>query len=173
MAKRRLADEYDAAQDRGDVQSRGGDGSSKRELPTAADIGLTHKEIHEARQIRNAERDRYPIAPRLPPDRSGRSNYSNPLATHPSEKSRSPCAYATRVPDLGPANMPYIWHGEGAQSGDRLGGCQPPDARRWRLVGLILEAEERGPTHRGAGAGPCHACGAGRSHHNASGGLST
>lgn len=58
MAKRRLADEYDAAQDRGDVAKAGGD---KGKLPdgnfaTAADIGLTHKEIHEARQLRDAER---------------------------------------------------------------------------------------------------------------------
>ena len=55
MAKRRLADEYDAAQERGEVQSRGGDQSSKSELPTAAAIGLSRKDIHEARQIRDAE----------------------------------------------------------------------------------------------------------------------
>lgn len=55
MAKRRLADEYDAAQERGEVQKRGGDGSSKAELPTASDIGLSRKDIHEARQIRDAE----------------------------------------------------------------------------------------------------------------------
>lgn len=140
MAKRRLADEYDAAQERGEVASqRDGRRPSQVEgQTTAADIGLTHKEIHEARQIRNAERDRCPIAARLPPDRSGRSNYSNPLATQSSEISRSPCAYATRVPDLGPVNMPGIWHGEGAQSGDRTEGCQPPDARRRGLAGLIL-----------------------------------
>ncbi|WP_066112406.1 MULTISPECIES: hypothetical protein [unclassified Blastomonas] len=58
MAKRRLADEYDAAQERGEVASHGQPSSSMKEgLATAADIGLTHKEIHEARQIRNAERD--------------------------------------------------------------------------------------------------------------------
>lgn len=55
LANRRIADEYDAAQARGEVQTRGGDGSSKAELPTAADIGLTGKDIHEARQIRDAE----------------------------------------------------------------------------------------------------------------------
>lgn len=60
QAKRRLADEYDAAQDRGDVVGKN-DGAKKR-LPdekafpaTAADIGLTHKQIHEARMIRDAE----------------------------------------------------------------------------------------------------------------------
>lgn len=55
-AKRRLADEYDAAQERGEVQKRGGDGSSKLELPTAAEIGVSRKDIHEARQIRDAEK---------------------------------------------------------------------------------------------------------------------
>ena len=54
-AKRRLADEYDGAQQRGELQRRGGDGTSKTEVPTASDIGLTHKDIHEARQIRDAE----------------------------------------------------------------------------------------------------------------------
>lgn len=58
-AKRRLADEYDAAQDRGEVARIGDnlpnvpDGNSK---PTAADIGISRKEIHEARQIRDAEK---------------------------------------------------------------------------------------------------------------------
>lgn len=55
MAKRRLADEYDAAQGRGEVRTPGGDQNSKAEVCSAADIGLTHKEIHEAREIRNAE----------------------------------------------------------------------------------------------------------------------
>jgi hypothetical protein len=58
LAKRRLADEYDAAQDRGEIASVGdGRRSSKAEdlKPTASDIGLTHKDIHEARKIRDAE----------------------------------------------------------------------------------------------------------------------
>lgn len=50
-AKRRLADEYDAAQDRGEVK-RVGNSSRAEELPAAADIGLSHKDIHEARQLR-------------------------------------------------------------------------------------------------------------------------
>jgi hypothetical protein len=54
MAKRRLADEYDAAQDRGEVR-KAGNSSQAEELIAAADIGLSHKEIHEARQIRDAE----------------------------------------------------------------------------------------------------------------------
>lgn len=58
LAKRRLADEYDAAQERGEVATQGKpvnipDGNV---LPTAAEIGLTAKDIHEARQIRDAER---------------------------------------------------------------------------------------------------------------------
>lgn len=47
-------DEYDAAQERGEVASRGGERSGKEHsvpAPTAADIGLTRKEIHEARQV--------------------------------------------------------------------------------------------------------------------------
>ena len=56
QAKRRLADEYDAAQERGEVATR----ADQNLLPeqkkvSVADIGLTHKEIHEARQIRDAE----------------------------------------------------------------------------------------------------------------------
>lgn len=57
MAKRRLADEYDAAQERGEIRGRGGDQTSTAEvcLPGPADIGLTHKDIYEARQFRDAE----------------------------------------------------------------------------------------------------------------------
>lgn len=57
-AKRRLADEYDAAQERGEVASvADGRRSSKAEdlKPTAENIGITHKQIHEARTIRDAE----------------------------------------------------------------------------------------------------------------------
>lgn len=58
-AKMRLAEEYDAAQDRGEVQGQGGDRVSKvpdgNVAPTAADIGLDRKMIYEARQIRDAE----------------------------------------------------------------------------------------------------------------------
>lgn len=54
----RLADEYDAAQKRGEVAGRdrscvGGDNAPA----TAADLGLRRDEIHEARKIRDAERD--------------------------------------------------------------------------------------------------------------------
>jgi hypothetical protein len=58
QAKRRLADEYDAAQERGEVATLSdGRRSSKTEdlKPTTADLGLTHKDIHEARIIRDAE----------------------------------------------------------------------------------------------------------------------
>lgn len=60
-AKRKLADEYDAAQDRGEVAS----GSVRTDIvpdendverpATAAEIGISRKDIHEARQIRDAE----------------------------------------------------------------------------------------------------------------------
>lgn len=56
-AKRRLADEYDAAQARGEVARAGDPRPSKAEgLATVADIGLTHKTIHEARKVRVAEK---------------------------------------------------------------------------------------------------------------------
>lgn len=56
-AKRRLADEYDAAQERGEIRSANkGRSASALEAPSAADIGLTHKNIFEARQVRDAEK---------------------------------------------------------------------------------------------------------------------
>lgn len=57
-AKRQLADEYDAAQERGEVQRHGGQGRRdipEQNIPSVGDIGLTAKDIHEARQIRDAE----------------------------------------------------------------------------------------------------------------------
>lgn len=56
-AKRRLADEYDAAQARGEVKRNGGDRGSVEDRNTAstADLGLRRDQIHEARQIRDAE----------------------------------------------------------------------------------------------------------------------
>lgn len=59
-AKRRLADEYDAAQDRGEVQKPGGDRVSnvpgRNNAPTVSELGLSRKDIHEARLVRDAER---------------------------------------------------------------------------------------------------------------------
>lgn len=58
-AKRRLADEYDAAQERGEVATAtdGKLGRSNGERPTtAADLGLSRKQVHEARQVRDAEK---------------------------------------------------------------------------------------------------------------------
>jgi hypothetical protein len=59
-AKRRLADEYDAAQERGEVATVGKRSQPERLQPTppsAADIGLSRKDIHEARIIRDAEKN--------------------------------------------------------------------------------------------------------------------
>lgn len=58
LADVRLADEYDGAQARGEVQGRGqpikvGDGNLT--LPTSKDLGLEKWQIHEARRVRNAE----------------------------------------------------------------------------------------------------------------------
>lgn len=60
-AKMRLAEEYDAAQDAGEVGQR--TGRPSKNVPeqndfrpaSAADVGLSRKEIHEARQVRDAE----------------------------------------------------------------------------------------------------------------------
>jgi len=57
QAKHRLADEYDAAQARGEVAAgrpRSLDGGKSFQA-TASDLGLRHDEIHDARLIRDAE----------------------------------------------------------------------------------------------------------------------
>lgn len=56
-AKRRLADEYDAAQALGEVKRNGGDRSTveDRNTASAADLGLRRDQIHDARLIRDAE----------------------------------------------------------------------------------------------------------------------
>jgi len=58
-AKRRLADEYDAAQERKEVGQRTGRPKvvpQQNDIPSAADVGLSRKAIHEARAIRDAEK---------------------------------------------------------------------------------------------------------------------
>ena len=51
-----MADEYDAAQERGEIKVAGNPNCSVSEqLPGPADIGLSRKQVHEARQIRDAE----------------------------------------------------------------------------------------------------------------------
>ena len=59
LAKRRLADEYDAAQERGEVIGAH-DGARKRvgddnAIATASELGLRRDQIHDARLIRDAE----------------------------------------------------------------------------------------------------------------------
>lgn len=63
-AKIRLADEYDAAQARGEVASTGdtlrrGTGVPEQNAgkAVAADIGITRKEVHEARRLRDGEKE--------------------------------------------------------------------------------------------------------------------
>ncbi|WP_156334055.1 MULTISPECIES: hypothetical protein [unclassified Shinella] len=60
-AKRRLADEYDAAQERGEIATA----SVRSDIvpvgndvrpATAAELGLSRKQVHEARTIRDAEK---------------------------------------------------------------------------------------------------------------------
>jgi hypothetical protein len=64
QAQIRLADEYDSAQKRGEVAGPGGTGNNQyANVPkenisnTVEDIGLTRKQIHEARFWRDVERD--------------------------------------------------------------------------------------------------------------------
>jgi hypothetical protein len=54
-AEMRLAEEYDAAQERREV-AKAGDNQHGQVLPSGKDLGLTHKDIHEARRMRDAER---------------------------------------------------------------------------------------------------------------------
>lgn len=61
-AKRRLADEYDGGQERGEIVASGdtlkrGPGVPQENAgkATAAEVGITRKEVHEARRVRNAE----------------------------------------------------------------------------------------------------------------------
>jgi phage N-6-adenine-methyltransferase len=71
-AKRRLADEYDAAQDRGEVAGQGRPKNISDENVFVSDLGLSAGQIHEARQLRDAE-DRDPgIIRRALDDRIGR-----------------------------------------------------------------------------------------------------
>jgi len=58
-AKMRLADEYDDAQKRGEVAKVGNPSivGGDNDRATAADLGLRRDEIHEARRIRDAERN--------------------------------------------------------------------------------------------------------------------
>ena len=56
-AQARLADEYDAAQERGEVAKRGWEsGVDKHNITTAADLGLRRDQIHEARKVRDVLR---------------------------------------------------------------------------------------------------------------------
>lgn len=55
-AEMRLAEEYDAAKDRGEVAAAGHNQHTEA-LPTGKDLGLSYKDIHEARRLRDAERD--------------------------------------------------------------------------------------------------------------------
>ena len=57
-AKRRLADEYDAAQTRGEVHRHGGQlprDVADPNIPSVSELGLRRDQIHEARRLRDAE----------------------------------------------------------------------------------------------------------------------
>jgi hypothetical protein len=85
QAKQRLADEYDAAQQRGEVGQPTGrpkvvsDGNDFSP-PTAAELGLSRKEVHEARRVRDAERAEPGIVRRTLDDRLDRGEESTRAA---------------------------------------------------------------------------------------------
>ena len=60
-AQARLADEYDLAQEKGEVQKAGGDRvtilADHENGLSAADIGLTHDQIYQARKVRDVLRE--------------------------------------------------------------------------------------------------------------------
>lgn len=74
-AKRRIADEYEAAQERGEVAKAGDNQHNREVVPNGNDLGLSRKDIHEARILRDPERAA-PLAlsgaPSTPPRKGGR-----------------------------------------------------------------------------------------------------
>lgn len=65
-AKMRLADEYDAAQEAGEIKRRGRESGVEdyNTIPNAADVGIRRDQIHEARQYRDAEKEEPGLAQR-------------------------------------------------------------------------------------------------------------
>ena len=55
QAKRRLADEYDAAQANDEVARCGANRHTHQELPRAKSLNLSHPRMHEYRELRDAE----------------------------------------------------------------------------------------------------------------------
>lgn len=56
-AEMKLAEEYDAAQDRGEVAKNGHNQHSDEGVVASNTLGLRRDEIHAARKLRDAERD--------------------------------------------------------------------------------------------------------------------
>lgn len=133
-AKRRLADEYDAAQERGEVGQSGARTDlvpkGNEVVPPAADLGLTRREIHEARQIRDAEA--------AEPGLVGRTTAA--LLERGEEPTRAAVKRAAKAALEKPAG-PRLQLPEGVTAGDHLRG------------GLALEAEGL-PARAGGGAEP-------------------
>lgn len=75
MIRLRLAEEYDAAQERGEVASDGRPktvGHDNGFPATAADLGLRRDEIHEARQFKRAAQENLnPVYRFTAPSRAG------------------------------------------------------------------------------------------------------
>jgi len=72
-AKRRLADEYDAAQERGEVARLGANQHREEGVVASNTLGLRRDQIHDARLIRDAERvDPGIVAPARDPAETAR-----------------------------------------------------------------------------------------------------
>ncbi len=122
LAKRRLADEYDAAQKRGEVATAGGDKSKlpNESFATVADMGLTHKDVHEAPAVRDAEAA-YPGAARRALDR---------FAKQPGRDLGASVRW-----DAPSCNRGYCWPDEPAASAARAAGV---------TVGTVIGAAAAG-----------------------------
>jgi hypothetical protein len=156
-AKRRLADEFDAAQDRGEVAGpRDGKlGRSGGERPaTAAEIGVTRKQIHEARILRDAEKIEPGFAASIVTSRlaAGEEASRSTLLTSAKSLVVSECGKVVNLNRFGPA---YVFDSDTVSSVDlmnalvlgldrdlesllaRYANCRPAAG----AVGLIREAQ--------------------------------
>jgi hypothetical protein len=104
-AKRRIADEYDTAQERGEVQRHGGQGKRDipdQNIPSIADFpGLTSKDIHNARIIRDAEEADPGIIRRILDERIANGE-------EPSRASVNRAIAPQREPLVNPASL-FLW----------------------------------------------------------------
>jgi hypothetical protein len=177
-AKRRLADEYDAAQERGEV-ARG----RPKSIPggntsaTTDELGLTSKEIYEDRRLRVAGRPCHSTCRRLKISTSGLL-WSMPSKTsEPPASSKLPTTPPSRIgpggggaragAGAGEGSRPHAGGDAGGLRGSRLGGggeglgqvapagfSGGSSAKRPRYSASGQTPRRRGSLPRGRGADP-------------------